>query len=106
MGNKNGKLGYYGVGGEGISSFEDGEGFVVVSVSPPSKVEDSQEAATGHRSPFEPTPAVKRVAEERTNLEGSVDSGYDDLHAANKCNSEKTTPEHVPGKPIKIVSWL
>lgn len=87
------EMGYYGATGESISTFEDGEGFVVVSVNPTKKDEGLEEPTAGPRSPFEQSPV------KREKLEGSVDSGYDGLNAAKKSNSEKTTPEHIPGRP-------
>ncbi len=98
--------GYYGATGEHIS-YENADDFLVVTLSP-ACTGNPPEEARAIKSPFE-VPAVTLTTGttdvRRTGLEGSVDSGYAEVHAAaGKTTSRETHPEPIPSKPLENVS--
>ncbi len=94
--------GYYGGTGEDIS-YEEAEDFLIVTLSP-ATIDSLPENNRTPKSPFEATTTSTTTAAERTvHLEGSIDSGYAEVHAANKCVSG-TSPEQIPTKPTENVS--
>ncbi len=96
--------GYYGGTGEDIS-YEEAEDFLIVTLSPATIANSLPENNRTPKSPFEATTtaAATTAAERTVHLEGSIDSGYAEVHAANKCVSG-TIPEQIPTKPTENVS--
>lgn len=94
--------GYYGGTGEHIS-YEEAEDFLVVTLSPAAIDNALPENQRAPKSPFEAT-ATTTAVERTVHLEGSIDSGYAEVHAANKCVTRGTSPEQIPTKPAENVS--